>query len=285
MPSDANQNTLRRMIAEEADKDISVDRCVGRVSVFSIQNDEKAFTIQATEMRSDRTLSENAEASKESSIPSIGSVSGDLSIFEPGPPCTSQPWVNSVAGFDYGDVVAQVLAPFADETSRVCEERMIESVLSVNVPLMAGPFVPDSIAEDTVDSKAAAAQTINAPCFRSDRLQSQRLAVITSPAEFDVLFGRGKSNQNHPGNRDMRNIAGRYQSKYNAAGRDEKTNITRTIVETVKSNGGTFLKFNKDAGWVKVSDETARKKVAHVLRDGRSRPTAPKLDRHDFLEV
>jgi hypothetical protein len=105
--------------------------------------------------------------------------------------------------------------------------------------------------------------------------------VITTPRDNDVLFGRGKSILNHPGNKQMRKIAKAHQTTYDTTNRDDKTEITRMIVMVVKSDGGSFLKYDKaHNGWVEVPDDIARKKIAHAMRDGRSKPLG-QLDTDD----
>ena len=109
-------------------------------------------------------------------------------------------------------------------------------------------------------------------------------ASTVRPTEKDVLFGRGKPILNHHGNRNMRKIADAHRTNYDRADRDDKTEITRMIVRVVKSEGGRFLKHDADLnGWVEVSNETARRKVAHAMRDGRTRPLG-RLEPEDFSQ-
>jgi len=104
--------------------------------------------------------------------------------------------------------------------------------------------------------------------------QKQRNAL---PSDHDVLFGRSKSQKLHPGNNYLRKLCDNYRPHYNRAGRKEKMQLSRTIVNVVKSRGGCFLKFDYSLkSWFRVSDEEARQKVGHMLRDGRSQePTEP----------
>ncbi len=104
-----------------------------------------------------------------------------------------------------------------------------------------------------------------------DRRNKRR--VVETPQEQDVLFGRRKSNKNHPGNCILRRMCDSKRSVYDLADRDEKTEITRSIVQQIKSNGGCFLKFNEDVQmWQEVTDEVARQKVGHMVRNGRPQP-------------
>jgi len=97
--------------------------------------------------------------------------------------------------------------------------------------------------------------------------------AITQPCKHDVLFGRGKSQRDHPGNRLLRELCAVNRAVYDVADRDDKTDITRTLVEKIKGEGGHFLKYDKNTKvWILVTDEVAREKVSHMMRDGRVRP-------------
>lgn len=74
----------------------------------------------------------------------------------------------------------------------------------------------------------------------------------------------------------MQLLADIYRDAYYKADRDEKTRITKTIVMVIKRKGHRFLKFDKSLDeWREVSDETARHKIGHAMRDGRDRPDGP----------
>lgn len=85
----------------------------------------------------------------------------------------------------------------------------------------------------------------------------------------DVLFGRGKTVVEHPGNLRFRSIVGVRMEEYEAASRLEKTCMTENIVQLVKDANGRFLKRDDGGDWEEVDDETARKKVAHAFRNRR----------------
>ncbi|KAL3936225.1 MAG: hypothetical protein SGBAC_008409 [Bacillariaceae sp.] len=92
------------------------------------------------------------------------------------------------------------------------------------------------------------------------------------PTEYDVLFGRGKPFQDHPGNLRLHSIVNVYKANYTQARRHEKTSIAEDVVKIIKNDGkhaGRFLK-QVDGKWEAVSDMDARAKVSHALR-GKSR--------------
>ena len=90
-------------------------------------------------------------------------------------------------------------------------------------------------------------------------------------SEFDVACGRGKGCYNQAGNKLMRDICRKFVSKYLLAkSKLDKSLILSEIVEEVKrQNDGTaqFVKHDKHLGWVAISDEKAREKVGHALRE------------------
>ena len=109
----------------------------------------------------------------------------------------------------------------------------------------------------------------------TDNISTSCSCIFTTTAirEFDILFGRGKTHRRHPGNRRMQLVADLYRDIYISSDREEKTSITKSIVQMLKSGtkSGRFLKMHPVLGqWVEVSDEVARAKVGHAIRDGRS---------------
>jgi len=96
---------------------------------------------------------------------------------------------------------------------------------------------------------------------------------IAPPQENDVLFGRSKHQKNHKGNQNLRKLCDEQRKVYDFADRDDKTEISRGLVKKIASIGGRFLKFHTlQKVWVEVSDQEARLKVAHTMRDGRPQP-------------
>jgi len=93
----------------------------------------------------------------------------------------------------------------------------------------------------------------------------------SSPQKYDVLFGRGKHHRSHAGNRILRKMCGEQRENYDNANRHGKTELTRKLVNQIINNGRRFLKYDKQQqAWLEVSEEEARLKVGHMIRDGRS---------------
>ena len=82
---------------------------------------------------------------------------------------------------------------------------------------------------------------------------------IDLPSPNDVLFGRGKTNQEHSGNVLMRSIIADYIPEYQSTTKLDKGRIPLKVMTRIKQGGGRFLRRNVDHGWwFEVSDEAAR---------------------------
>jgi len=86
----------------------------------------------------------------------------------------------------------------------------------------------------------------------------------------DILFGRGKTVVEHPGNAWFRDLVDKTMMQYESCTRMEKASIAEMIVNMVKDSGGRFLRAEDEGDfWEEVDDHTARKKVAHTFRNRR----------------
>lgn len=86
-------------------------------------------------------------------------------------------------------------------------------------------------------------------------------------------MGRGGHANHHPGNKLLLDRVKELQPTYKSFGSEEdgkkqKNNLTRELVEWVRSKGGRFLKrSSKDVPWTEVSYNEARMKVSHLFRN------------------
>jgi len=86
----------------------------------------------------------------------------------------------------------------------------------------------------------------------------------------DVLFGRGRPIQSHPGNIKFLSILDEHRFAYDSARNDEKKAISAEVVRIVKTSNGRFLKQGKQGKpWEEASDEEARLKVSNAFRTRR----------------
>lgn len=98
---------------------------------------------------------------------------------------------------------------------------------------------------------------------------------ILTPGENDIIFGRGKSANTHPGNIRYRELVEKNKPLYHALGRSntKKKAFTLKLLQTIKDYGGRFLELDdvKTGEYCEVSDDKAREKISQRLRE----PTRP----------
>jgi len=148
-------------------------------------------------------------------------------------------------------------------------ETMSLPVVTIHEPI--GSEIPNPL-------QAFAATTAVATATNQPQEQPSRSdGTIHEPYETDVLFGRGRHHRDHPGNVKMQLLVDIHRDAYYKADRDGKTSITTSIVRIIKAGGGRFIKRDKDQNrWEEVEDESARHKIGHAMRDGRTtRPSQP----------
>lgn len=89
--------------------------------------------------------------------------------------------------------------------------------------------------------------------------------------EWDVPIGRGRVAREFVGNEKYRDLIKQYRPSYLAAAkRKDKRDVSVTIYNIIKSNGGRFLAPNdKQSGsWFQISKDKALAKIGQALRIG-----------------
>eukprot|EP00934_Nitzschia_sp_Nitz4_P007116 Nitzschia sp. Nitz4//scaffold44_size153857//139141//140676//NITZ4_002748-RA/size153857-augustus-gene-0.30-mRNA-1//-1//CDS//3329552238//7106//frame0 len=94
--------------------------------------------------------------------------------------------------------------------------------------------------------------------------------TVVVPRRFDVLFGRGRTAREHTGNLRANHLVEMHEREYEQAGKTEKTDIARRIVQIIFDSHGRFLRWD-EGGWVEVGAEEALKKISHFFRHLRSK--------------
>lgn len=90
---------------------------------------------------------------------------------------------------------------------------------------------------------------------------------IGVPSSSDVLFGRGKTYQFHPGNLKFNEDLEKHVDRYFAAKRQDKMDVAGDIVLTMKRDGTRFLRQDENGLWLEVDNATAADKVSHGFRN------------------
>jgi hypothetical protein len=95
---------------------------------------------------------------------------------------------------------------------------------------------------------------------------------IKNPQDTDVLFGRGRPYQSHPGNLNLHRLVAIHKSIYERSRRFDKLAIADQIVFEINSGRGAtapgrFLRrVERGDYWEEAPHEICREKVAHALR-------------------
>lgn len=91
---------------------------------------------------------------------------------------------------------------------------------------------------------------------------------VLFPSRKDVLFGKGRRFQNHPGNMNLKHRVDDMLASYESLDKPGKTEFADRIVRTLKAEGVHFL--SQDNGvWMETTDDIARSKVAQMFRNRR----------------
>ena len=181
-------------------------------------------------------------------------------------------------------------------------------------PSSSPPAASSTAEEEARDTRAPSA---NVDAGRNDDEDGDSEEEnIFVPRKYDVLFGRGRPLQDHPGNLRFHRIVNRARASYISARKEDKIGIARDVMNEIKvskenpegkddpkkkssdndddddvnspSSGGEpgrFLKKvsninapEKEVYWVEVSDPLAIEKISHALR---GRPRSETRNRSD----
>jgi hypothetical protein len=102
--------------------------------------------------------------------------------------------------------------------------------------------------------------------------------LFTSPLPQDVLFGRGRPIQNHPGNVRFREILDHYADDYDNDDLIQKKMVALQVVHRVTSSGARFLKPMDNNHWAQVEDKAVYKKVCQFFRTRRGKKSLDTID-------
>lgn len=114
-------------------------------------------------------------------------------------------------------------------------------------------------------------------CIAREKNPEFHKLIIECPNNTDILFGRGHTYMNHPGNIMFRNfIRSNLEAYSNTQSKKETTQWTLAAVHALKTEyGARFLKEEQinstTKAWVEVPDSLARRKLRVSFRDAKSR--------------
>jgi len=91
--------------------------------------------------------------------------------------------------------------------------------------------------------------------------------AVLRVSDNDVLSGRGGATNVHTGNIFFRSLIDAHRIKYLRARKNDKPEISRSIVNIIRRRNGAFLKKNEKTGhWNEIGDDLAREKTSQALR-------------------
>jgi hypothetical protein len=123
--------------------------------------------------------------------------------------------------------------------------------------------------EEKLDSKPSPSVLGTAPDQRFS--SNTGSCIVEIPTDQDVLFGRGRPFQSHPGNVHLHKLVALHKDRYENSRRFDKLAIADQIVYEIKRGSGNrpgrFLRrVDGEDYWEEVPDGVSREKVAHALR-------------------
>jgi hypothetical protein len=95
------------------------------------------------------------------------------------------------------------------------------------------------------------------------------VAQTRKPNPEDILLGRGKPYQHHPGNEAMRRLVEQHKDNYNSLPRDKRGVVANMLMCQLQDVGARFLKRDdtvKNGGWEVAQGSEAYEKLCHALR-------------------
>eukprot|EP00980_Cylindrotheca_fusiformis_P018303 scaffold5966_cov118-Cylindrotheca_fusiformis.AAC.28 len=103
-------------------------------------------------------------------------------------------------------------------------------------------------------------------------------------SKMDVVFGRGRGLQKHPGNVRMREIVEKYKTRYHSLNRKGKRKLAIAVHKEISEGGIRFLKkLDNEEIWVIVERLIAIQKVTHTLRCRKS--VLKKMAKEDAISI
>jgi len=118
------------------------------------------------------------------------------------------------------------------------------------------PFASSTSKQAIASSAACSSQQKQVICSQT----------ISRPNDSDVVFGRGKGFQRHPGNERMRKIVNEYKAKYYTLERLEKKRLVADVYNEVVYKGARFLARSRHDEYFEVDRTAAMAKVCTALR-------------------
>jgi hypothetical protein len=125
-----------------------------------------------------------------------------------------------------------------------------------------------TFASDSEDEQASLHSSLGSSIESASRKSTLGLL------QTDVICARDRQAHKLVGNRRYQELIYANRDVYQKATvREEKSKITKHVIQTVKDYGGRFVKYDKETGsWIEIDATAEHPKVSHALRSSKERP-------------
>jgi len=96
-------------------------------------------------------------------------------------------------------------------------------------------------------------------------------AVDKKPRRHDVILGRGRTIQSHPGNVYFRKFLKQYCDSYDEAPRNQRRKMASELTHAFSAKDIRFLEQTKNGEWIESTLENAENKIGQVFRNLRKK--------------
>ncbi|CAB9530614.1 expressed unknown protein [Seminavis robusta] len=179
---------------------------------------------------------------------------------------------NHTGNMRFQQILEKMRASFAAMESKTAKKKMVRDVHEY-IQGYGGRFlrVEEATSQLRIMTTAESRNKISRclrECSAPKKNQKTFIAEIT---ELDVMCGRGGKANHHLGNKLYRKLVNEMKQKYrNTEDKDDKTELSRSIVDQVYEYGGRFVKKDAPSGrYYVLSKAEARIKTSQALRENR----------------
>jgi hypothetical protein len=146
---------------------------------------------------------------------------------------------------------------------------------SNNLESIDNPFVLDHRYIDNADNHIIGKEIQFTSTIHHGAMAEQDCYYCNSLQDNDVICGKGRLVHSHPGNKQFRRLIHFRRESYQTAHlRDDKKQITNSVIEAIHRLGGRFVKMDESGQYTQVSDEYQYEKVSHALRAAKKSPSS-----------
>lgn len=184
----------------------------------------------------------------------------------------------------YQDVLNKVRPAYMSLESKAAKKKLVRDVDEF-IQSYGGRFLRVEEGSDKmrIMTTAESRNKISRSLREAPTQQKNAKVYVSRITELDVLCGRGGKANHHLGNKLYRKLVCDAKEKYrNTSDKDEKTDMSRSIVDQVFAYGGKFVK--KDPGssrFYVLTKAEARIKTSQALRENRDSKSDASCDDSD----